>query len=500
MTSKKKKKGRVRQTRTEWQKVFDQHPGMIQPFSWSDRLPEVLHISIALLDHDYQTVKSDFIRIANFVNDKTELTRKFHFNLSNTIKLIKSDQTILDEILKTSFKDAFIQLIRFYRPIFQMEMDLVSKMNIKLLLLGYKQILNGRSDISILCKYLMVQYEQIGRPDPSGLFSWNTVEEILEPQHVSNIMACFPPSIGLSENLDLEFCEDLWMHNYIYAPLMPEEDDSKRERKRFKEMKVEGLKKEFERYYADFKKLNLIAIYPKTIAEINMGFVSRISNLSIETVDLVKNHKGEIAELVFRTNLETFIVASWLLKRRDPALHQRFRDYSTGRQRFFGEQIAERAADDSMKKSAEKLINDAFTEAGVREIDVASERGDIFELRIDQMAEEVFGKDNLQYFLYKRTSEVVHGHWRVIAKYHLSRSHNPLHNGLYSYNNNIHRFAGLVPAFASLGIAVDFLLIILKDIKAEQTKTMEEGLTDLHKRLWEQYMSYFNTYIEPQEK
>src|SRR5688572_11602329 len=103
-TGQKKKKGRVRQTRTSWQKTFDAYPGMILPFSWTDRAPEILHISIALIDHDYQTVKSDFQIICDFVNNKLKKRRFFHFNLSHTIKLIKKDKTYLDEIFKTCFK------------------------------------------------------------------------------------------------------------------------------------------------------------------------------------------------------------------------------------------------------------------------------------------------------------------------------------------------------------------------------------------------------------
>jgi hypothetical protein len=44
------RKGRVRQTRTSWQKTFDPHPGMVGSISWIDRMPEILHISIALYD------------------------------------------------------------------------------------------------------------------------------------------------------------------------------------------------------------------------------------------------------------------------------------------------------------------------------------------------------------------------------------------------------------------------------------------------------------------
>jgi hypothetical protein len=46
----KKRNGRIRQTRTNFQKVFDPHPCMVQSFSWSDRLPEFVHISIALIE------------------------------------------------------------------------------------------------------------------------------------------------------------------------------------------------------------------------------------------------------------------------------------------------------------------------------------------------------------------------------------------------------------------------------------------------------------------
>src|SRR5450759_2011321 len=159
MTNSKKRKGRIRQTRTEWQKTFDPHPGMVQTFSWSDRMPEFLHISIALIDSDYQSVKDDFQRIADMVNGKFSLKRRFHFNLSHTVKLIKRDKSILDEILKTSFKAAFEQILPFYNIIFNIEIDFKPQSDGRLLYLGFKQILDGRAKTSILCKYLMIQYD-----------------------------------------------------------------------------------------------------------------------------------------------------------------------------------------------------------------------------------------------------------------------------------------------------------------------------------------------------
>ncbi len=85
----KKKRGRIRQTRTEFQKAFDPYPGMIQPFSWKARAPEFLHVSIALCFNKYEKVEEDFNRISDFINDNFEMKRPFHFNLSHTISIIK---------------------------------------------------------------------------------------------------------------------------------------------------------------------------------------------------------------------------------------------------------------------------------------------------------------------------------------------------------------------------------------------------------------------------
>ena len=494
-----KRKSRIRQTRTSFQKVFDNYPGMIQSFSWSDRIPEFLHISIALIDNDYEVVKGDFYKIANFVNEKINLNPKFHFNLSHTLKLISEDNAILDEILKTSFKDAFQQIILFYNDLFHDLLNLTINIECepdrRKIFLGYKSILNGRSDTSILCKYIMMQYTQNGNPDPFHLFDWETIDIILEKLNVSKVMSTFPPSIGLSENLDLEFCENIWLYNYYFSPAMPKPDDTMIEEKHYAELRIEEFKAEFITLFSEVKKINLLEFYNPFIAEVNMGFIARIGNLSIDTEDLVKIHKGEIAEMVFRVTLETFIVGSWLLTKQDIELHKRFRDFSTGRQRFFGEQILQKAPNDLMKKEAKSIIDDAIAESGKREIDVATEKGDVFDINIMQMSNEVWGEENIYYFLYKRSSEVTHGRWEIIAKYHLAKSYNPAHNGLYFYNDNPNRFAGLIPAFFSLILAIDFLIRILNEINDERYKLLNEKLNNYYDKIYKQYMVYYNDYV-----
>lgn len=493
--TKKKRKGRIRQTRTEFQKVFDESPEMIRISSWSDIIPEVLHISMALIDNEYQVVRSEYEKICDFVNSKMKSKSKFFFNLTDTVSLIKKDPEILEKIYDSKFKEAFQNILDFYEPLFEIVNKSDFTKNPKLLYLGYNQILNGKSESSILCKYLMIQYLQKNKNDPHGLFNWQSKEEILSSSNVPRIMSLFSGFLGESEKYDLALSEKMWLLNYTLSPLYPKPDNVKIEEAHYSEMKIVEFKDEFQDLYTAFKRINLTAVYTTFVAEISMGFVSRICNLSLDVVDLEKEHKGEIAEMVFRTNLEAFITGSWLVKMKDGNLYKRYRDYSMGREKFFSEKLAELAPSKSFKKEAEKIGLDAIEKEGASDFDVASERGDVFDKRIDQMADEVWGKDNQYYFLYKRLSEVIHGHWKVTSKYHLTQSLNPMHNGLYWYNESPNRYAGLIPSFISLDIATEFLITILNDIPDEHRPNLQSKLKDYKRRLMEQYMIYFKKYI-----
>jgi hypothetical protein len=113
-----KRKSRIRQDRTEFQKVFDQFPGRLRTFAWHDSLIEVLHISMALVEKDYQTVKTEFFRIRKQVLSQYP-NSGFHFNLSHTIKLIRQDVSVLKVINEGFFKKPFDHLLTFYFPLFQ---------------------------------------------------------------------------------------------------------------------------------------------------------------------------------------------------------------------------------------------------------------------------------------------------------------------------------------------------------------------------------------------
>lgn len=496
-----KPRKRIRQTKTDFQNAFDTYPQKLEVVPWPAFLPEVLHISMALVDNSYDKVKADFHSIADYVNSKHKFQRRFHFNLSHTLELIKKDDTILPIIQKSVFKVPFEVLLFTYYHLFEFKPEEKSPDSFNSLFKGYKQILDGRSDSAILCKYIMLQYDQKDK-DHFNHFCLENEKDILDEKSV--VMTGFLSGMSTSTNMSPEFSLHVWMFNYLSLPPIFKPDSIMDEEKIYKEMQIDELKSEFSGLYEEFKKINLRLLFVPPVSEVNMGFVSRICNLSLDVVDLVKQHKGEIADLVFRSILENFIVGLWLLKKDDPELYLRFKDFSIGKEKFMAEKLAAKVPEGKLRDIAKEIGTDAIKESGHNPALLAEERGDAFDVNIAGMSDELWGKEASYYFLYKRSSETTHGQWRVITKHHLSRSLNPMHNGVYFYKDNTGSFSGLIPAFCCLQMATEFLLELVKTILGDtedleeeiaNVKSIKEKLIVFHKKVVESYMKYYTSNV-----
>lgn len=152
--------------------------------------------------------------------------------------------------------------------------------------------------------------------------------------------------------------------------------------------------------------------------------------------------------------------------------------------------MTQQATDEATKKVGQAVVTKAISEAGTREINVATERGDVFDVKIDVMAEEVWGKDNPYYMMYKRASDVVHGHWRVIAKYHLEKSMNPMHNGLYMHKSDPNSYSGVTASFTALDVATGAMLTALEGIDDPTVNALRERLSELKRSAAEDFLTY----------
>lgn len=300
------------------------------------------------------------------------------------------------------------------------------------------------------------------------------------------------------------FCDSIWLYNYMTGPFFPPKDDTMAEEKRFKELKINELKKEFELIVTKIQEIEFILIYPRSVAEVIIGFISRITGLCLDTIELVEIHKGEFAEAALRLIYESRVKFLWLILKQDQILIQRFREYKVGRDKFMIENI--KRAVDIDKKGSEKIIesiNEEYEKTlyseGKEDYDVAEERGDVFEKKLLDLALELDPNEVVWYEgVYQRTSDIIHGNWRIIEKYHLERSLNPIQNGLLNFSKNRNKFAGVLPAFLALMLATDSLIRYF-ELEPELVKTKQEVykiLKEFNEKLISCYMAEFDPYQE----
>lgn len=458
-----KKKSRIRQTKTEWQEVLEQYNNL-RFQSWHFSLPELLHISIALDNNDYEKVKSDFIDFCDFVKKEMK-TDKFYGNLSSAIEFIKKNQTKFELLKDNVFHHSITQILVFYKSIFQIEIE-KSKYKSGSIINGFYSLLERDNDKTMICKFIFINqvYRNDTRPLKTIIL---TKEDVLESYNCSVINSAWLV-ITTSENIiDFSFANLIWHFNYINIPIK-QSDDTENENNRYKKFNINELKEEFEDLTDRFRDIPIIALISRPIAEIIMGFINRSIYLTKEIIELVEVHKGEIAEAVLRMLYEFRLKFLWLLKKEEIELFQRFRGYSSGREKFFYEKMKlisnqENEHQSELLLDYQKELNSILKLEGLNEYEVAIERGDVFDIGVDKMADEIGNEEKLLYdFIYKRTSDIIHGNWRIIEKYHLIRSDNPMHDRLLYYNFNENKFAGLLPVFIALMLGSEVILKFLE--------------------------------------
>ena len=99
-----------------------------------------------------------------------------------------------------------------------------------------------------------------------------------------------------------------------------------------------------------------------------------------------------------------------------------FRVYKVGREKLFLDHLEEGAASANDPNIDLQDVRDEFKRLmrseGVDHNSLAVEKGDAMENSVKSMADELGELEPEYYFIiYKRTSDVIHGNWRVVEKY-----------------------------------------------------------------------------------
>ncbi len=494
--SKVRKKGKTKKIISDWENFWEDHTQwLLPPVSWNDSRIEVLHIAIALQNYEPDAIIKDL----HYLKQKlAELEIEYFGNLSILFQTIKSHPDFLLEIRKTVFDKSFKALIATYNTVFDVEVPKGNLLAHTFIYKAYHECEGRHKDISILCKFIVLKFTIGEGNDPFGILNSNDRQKILAEPTVYQVTAMWLAVIDFSVFVNQNFSAFIWNYNYYNLPFLTRPSEIRKETMNFKKNKINALKEKLTGYFEDFKKIDLLRYLTLGVAEIFMGFVGRQQYLFEKVIEQEERHEGEIAESTLRLLYENRLKCIWLITKKEVEALKQFREYRVGREALFFEHFKEQAAGkeqfESLYQKLSEQLNSVMKEEGIEENQIAIEKGDAFEKNIKEMADDIGGHEPLLYFtVYKRSSDIIHGNWRILERYHLEKSINPAHNGLLRYSTTSEKFAGQLPSFLALIFSTGFLIKFLElheDI-LKDNKKLYKALTKFEIDLNKKYLKEF---------
>jgi hypothetical protein len=461
--------------------------------SWYDILPEIMHIAIVLNDNELEKALADYRYLCTIMREEYGYNTPHIPLLSDIMQVIVEDRTLLDHIEYTCFSEPIAMLMAMLYPLHGLECRAIAGAGLTVSKI-YDQLEHRTSELSVMCRRFICTINNIYELTIEDEGNGGENEKQIPEAEVEDV---FSHMLYMSV-FNQHFCELVKAITYEFLKKEYEDVDFVNEETKFMESGIADLTEKYSQLFLKIEKINYYALYEKCVADVTIGMVARLSSMAMQCVELVRTHSGEVAELVNRSALETLIVGSWLWKRNDKELFKRFRDYSDGRDFYFAERMKDIAEDHpELITLMDKSIEETEIRSGRDSKEIPRERGGRFEKNVSDMADEIWEKDNIWYILYKRLSEVVHGSWSSIAKYHLHECEHPLLRGMYQMKVSSNIYAVITPAFFGIMIAVELLAVIREEGDQSFGDDVDAEIYGLRGKLHEYYNVYLRKNIHP---
>ncbi|MBW2608496.1 MAG: hypothetical protein JRD05_12780 [Deltaproteobacteria bacterium] len=168
--------------------------------------------------------------------------------------------------------------------------------------------------------------------------------------------------------------------------------------------------------------------------DVVLGLSCRVWRFMHHIIEASATGNGEMAEIAARCQWDSVITLEWLIKKDDPELFKKYRTFSAGKAKAALERL--RGDEDKYggpamaKKLAATFQGEIQEGVGIWEQFMNEERGGWTKEGTRQMAEDLSKMMEYDTF-FRRLSDIVHGTWRALERYHLVKCLNPLHCGHY---------------------------------------------------------------------
>src|SRR5947209_3478196 len=202
----------------------------------------------------------------------------------------------------------------------------------------------------------------------------------------------------------------------------------------------------------------------RAVADTLTGLVARLRDLSRLVRHQAARNDGMAAEIVLGCSADTAVQMKCLLFRDDRAMYEQFQERSQGSEKGLLDDLRERLVLSGAKPEfADKLVDaeyaDLFSRAGrwPELFDVVY--GPWSDISTTKMFKELPDTDEsfLAFATWIRSSDTVHGAWRSIEKYQLTKCANPFHVGHHHAIAGGPVGGGITHVLSSMLIPIDAL-------------------------------------------
>jgi len=417
---------------------------------WKSKLPEMLLIVGLLEEQNVKDVVAVFRALKEFVSEQSEKEKTLEFGgtVSELAELVEMvHETKWNEIrliLRRIFCGPNLSLLKIFEiPKKEIVTELlgyiedVKEEDLKVVMRTTGAALHGQSGRATRAKLVQLMlWDPDGKKyhlniDEMGTLLEAKHDDVLKENICSNVRATWLAIQGCKEE-DTPWVKTFWQFGLNNTPCLQWNPKKGRDRICLSH-ELKSLIKKIDRLWNA-----MVTVNPPHdflfVSDVAMGLTCRIWRFMHHIVEASGAGNGEIAEMAARCQWDSVVTLEWLIERNDPKLFLQYRIYSAGKTKATLERFradSETYGGDELKEKIEpKLIREIQEGVGIWEQLVNEERGGWSKETTYDMANDVSKLHEYEIY-FRRLSDIVHGTWRALERYHLRKCLNPLHAGHY---------------------------------------------------------------------
>lgn len=422
----------------------------VRPYDWKEKLPELFLIVGLLEKRSAKEVVGILRNLGNFVSKGVENGQVLGFGggVSELGELVeKADEAAratIREVVGKIFCGVNLSLLKVLEvPGKKVLCDMVGRLesaekdDILAVMRTTRATLHGQSGratraklVQLMlwdpdCKRFHIDFHKLGK------LVKGRDDDVLKEWGCADVRATWGGTQGCKDERVTPWVKRFWGFG-LDIPCFSRTERKGRDRIRLSSQ-LKTLIRKIDRFWK-----SIVASGPKHErlfqGDVVMGLTCRVWRFMHHIVETSAAGNGEMAEVAARCQWDSVITLEWLMKRDDPELFLRYRTYSAGKAKATLERLqgdkdkyGEQELLERLKRTFQKEIQE---DVGIWEKLVNEERGGWTKEGTYQMADDLSMLTEYETF-FRRLSDIVHGTWRSLKRYHLQKCLNPLHGDHY---------------------------------------------------------------------